>query len=109
MPVATYRRNTQANVGPHSNNSQFIISLAKTEWLDGKHVVFGRVIRGMSVVREMERRGTSSGAVLGSLVISRCGQRTYRKRLSTGSSPRGSMSVTSSQMSGGGSQQKLPV
>lgn len=39
-----------ANHGPDSNNSQFYVMLTKARWLDGKHVVFGKVIRGMKVV-----------------------------------------------------------
>ena len=64
----------QANCGPHSNNSQFFISTAKTEWLDGKHVVFGHVVQGMSVVREMEACGSRSGAVEVPITIVDCGQ-----------------------------------
>lgn len=65
---------SMANCGPHSNNSQFFISTAKTEWLDGKHVVFGHVVQGMSVVREMEACGSRSGAVEVPITIVDCGQ-----------------------------------
>lgn len=42
-----------ANTGPDSNSSQFYIILNKARWLDGKHVVFGKVISGMDVVKKV--------------------------------------------------------
>ncbi|ODQ55391.1 hypothetical protein SAICODRAFT_52796, partial [Saitoella complicata NRRL Y-17804] len=43
-----------ANRGKDTNNSQFFITLGSAEHLNGKHVVFGKVVKGMEVVREME-------------------------------------------------------
>ena len=42
-----------ANSGPNTNGSQFFITLAPTQWLDGKHTIFGRVASGMGTVQRM--------------------------------------------------------
>ncbi|XP_017652325.1 E3 ubiquitin-protein ligase TRIM31-like isoform X2 [Nannospalax galili] len=65
---------SMANAGPNTNGSQFFICSAKTEWLDGKHVVFGRVKEGMSVVEAMERFGSKNGKTSKKISISDCGQ-----------------------------------
>ena len=63
-----------ANSGPNTNKSQFYITLADCTWLDGKHVVFGRVTKGMTeTVRSIEKLGSNSGDLSGECTIVRCG------------------------------------
>ncbi len=62
-----------ANAGPNTNGSQFFITTAVTSWLDGKHVVFGKVIEGMEVVRAVENVGSQSGKTSKRCAIENCG------------------------------------
>merc|ERR1712060_222586 len=52
---------SMANAGPNTNGSQFFITTVKTQWLDGRHVVFGKIIDGMDVATAVEAVGSSSG------------------------------------------------
>ncbi|KAG8805969.1 hypothetical protein FRC19_007547, partial [Serendipita sp. 401] len=54
LPVDSAGLLVMANRGPHTNSSQFFITLAPAEHLNGKHVVFGKVVRGMEVVKAIE-------------------------------------------------------
>lgn len=65
---------SMANAGANTNGSQFFITTVKTQWLDNKHVVFGKVVEGMDVVKKLEAQGSQSGATKVACGITDCGQ-----------------------------------
>ena len=65
---------SMANAGPGTNGSQFFLCTVKTDWLDGKHVVFGSVTKGMEVVKAIEAVGSQSGKCAKPVMIAESGQ-----------------------------------
>ncbi|RKP05342.1 cyclophilin-like domain-containing protein, partial [Thamnocephalis sphaerospora] len=66
---------SMANAGPNTNGSQFFLCFVKTAWLDGKHVVFGRVVQGGELLDVLnDEIGSESGRPNKPVVIADCGQ-----------------------------------
>jgi len=64
-----------ANHGPDTNNSQFYITLVKARWLDGKHVAFGKIVKGMDVIKTIGevQTNTSTAVPKKRIKITDCG------------------------------------
>jgi peptidylprolyl isomerase len=65
---------SMANSGPNTNSSQFFITLGRAAHLNRKHVVFGRVVKGLAVLKQLEALGTPAGPPTKRVVICGCGE-----------------------------------
>lgn len=65
---------SMANSGPNSNGCQFFITTTDTPWLDGKHVVFGKVVKGLDMIEFIENLQTDSNdKPINKIIINDCG------------------------------------
>lgn len=65
---------SMANAGKNTNGSQFFITFVETPHLDGKHVVFGEVVSGENVIKQMESKSLdNTGRTSGTIFIENCG------------------------------------
>ncbi|XP_051906906.1 peptidylprolyl isomerase Ab (cyclophilin A) [Hippocampus zosterae] len=65
---------SMANAGPNTNGSQFFLCTDDTDWLNGKHVVFGKLLEGGDVLKAMEKQGTKNGSPKAKVAIDKCGE-----------------------------------
>ena len=76
MNLQHYKRGmlSMANAGPNTNGSQFFLTFVDCPWLDGNHCVFGEMISGEDVLRQIEAGSSRSGKTKGVYAISDCGE-----------------------------------
>ena len=65
---------SMANAGPDTNGSQFFLCTSDTSFLDGKHTVFGKMTKGIDVLKAIERVGSQGGATSQKVIVTDCGE-----------------------------------
>ena len=65
---------SMANAGKNTNGSQFFVTTVPCPWLDGKHVVFGEVLEGYEIIKNIEAKGDRDGKPLAKVKIEDCGE-----------------------------------
>ncbi len=76
LKLQHYKRGllSMANAGPNTNGSQFFITFTETAWLNGAHCVFGEMIDGEDVLKQIEQAGSRSGQPGAEIKVLECGQ-----------------------------------